>query len=268
MSTDAEAVIIPWMHILSEEHSKALQFVNTLPEGSVLAIEQEPEKVLSREFRQNLESFLANLSSITHPRMILEGLRASALLQVLLVAREKKIKIIGIDSPQINRKQREITKQELEININGAHELLRIELEREEHFVKQLEPLLRGNKKVYIMVGANHAVNVAEALKKKGFVCNVANTISQDTQEYCKYRNTLKKKLAEKVTPLVEEHQMLSDWLLRRTRSWLLSPIANRELHEMVRTCGTREFNRTLEKRREFKRPKERRKNQQFKKRK
>ncbi len=84
---EKEVIIIPWMHILSEEHAKARQFVESISNGGVLAIEQTPERAQSKQFRSDLENTLARFSVFNNSRGYLEGLRIAALIQIFDLAR-------------------------------------------------------------------------------------------------------------------------------------------------------------------------------------
>jgi len=244
MSNNVEVVIVPWIHLLSEEHSKALQIISGLEPGSVLAIEQTPERVLSGAYEQQLKSFLARFPLFTaNPRQILEGMRASALLQVLLLAKSKRLNLLGIDSSQLNLRQRKIMAKGNQ-GIAEVNDLLKIELDREKYFVEQIDSLLKKHIRVNVIVGANHSEPIAAAFREKGISCSVADTLNKDTQDYCNYRNSLKKKLAGGQNPSIEEHNVLSNWILRRMQGWYSNFNAKTELHDNIRLYGLKELNR------------------------
>lgn len=215
-----EVVIIPWMHVLSDEHSKAMEFLRGVEEGSALAIEWDPEKLNSRFIKRMRESIPQ--FRLEKPLELTEVLKRSASHEAVTVAGEKKLKLHGISSTEVLRRQNVLLRDGIMTDTGTTSKLLKLDVEQEGFFASKVQDLLRrGNEKVYVLIGATHAENVAERLRRvEGIRVSLADTKSEDTEAYCEFRDELKRQAAEGRRPTDRDIVSLSNWLQRRMKSW------------------------------------------------
>lgn len=214
-----EAVIIPWQHILSEDHSKAMQLVRNLRKDSAVVIEAQPERV-SEGYRRKLRFHLANFNP-TNSREILEELRIAALYEALSLLKLKKVDLQGIDSEEINRRFRAIMGTGLMTRIEDSIKILKLDIEREKFFTEKIQEILASKNKVYALIGQTHAEQVAERLRKEGVRVEIADTQSKQSREYCRQRDYLKTKIIEGRGPTDNELIAISERLQKDTKAWI-----------------------------------------------